>query len=260
VIAELSGVSEYLDIFRYLVPFESLERASPRLIGLNLLRPLIRYARLHNGRVEASAFVAAAVRTKYFDGSYGTDAAVLLMEGLAYLERAGLIVKAPFHDGYVLTRSGREAAERQDTYTALAGAEEARRLLHPAVAEASEGELERGPQHYDAAVLLAFREIELRLRKITGLETAKFGELIRAAFGSDTGPGLLISAAMDRGELNAIRSLFAGAHGYFRNPAVHRVVGHESADQTIRLLAMSSALLYILDELEAKRMQSHGAS
>lgn len=78
-------------------------------------------------------------------------------------------------------------------------------------------------------------------------------KLMSAAFGP-TGP--LRDSETEGGEAEAVRSLFAGAVGTFKNPVSHRAVDERDPQQTMWLLAFASLLLEIVDRAAAARVAS----
>jgi uncharacterized protein (TIGR02391 family) len=76
---------------------------------------------------------------------------------------------------------------------------------------------------YDSAVFQAYKEIEVRVRKVAGMPDTVLGvQLMFEAFKLPDGP--LCVAGMPKGEQEAMRNIFAGAVGLFKNPSSHRDV------------------------------------
>jgi len=235
---------------RFLPPIDSLRATSASEIGRMLL-PIIR----EQTRVNAHGFVARDLARAIATSKYRTDqdeAGRLIMEGLSSLERSGLLVENPFQmmgsPWYTLSRSGNAALQTSGMYSGAVASEESRRLLHPSIADEALGDFERG--RYDVAVNLAFRRLEIAVREASGLN--EHGrDLFIAAMGvrgkSERQP--LTPEPIDSSEAVAIRELFCGAYGAFRNPSAHRRIDYTDESQVFRLLITASALMYILDEL-----------
>lgn len=174
----------------------------------------------------------------------------VFMEGMAFLERAGLLIPLAFegvgHGSWMkLSRAGIAAAENGVATTAISSLE-CGRLLHPSIARECLREVERGPDGYDSAIFKAFREVELRLRAVTKSEGTKDAiRVVNEAFAPPN--GIFVDLNGDQNEWRGIRDCFAGAIAAFRNPVAHRVVGHNDAEQVMRLLIYASSLLYLTE-------------
>lgn len=176
--------------------------------------------------------------------------AELISEGIGFLDRSGMLIDAPEQvqaHFYRLSRAGWRAAEDPQNagFTTVAG-QEARTLLHPEIARAALGDLERN--ELDKAVYSAYRQLEIAVRaKGDVRSTAK--NTFYDAFahkGDERGP--LITDDMETGEALSMREAFAGMYGFFRNPSAHREV-QADPEQAMRLLIAASALHYVLDAL-----------
>jgi uncharacterized protein (TIGR02391 family) len=89
---------------------------------------------------------------------------------------------------------------------------------------------------YDTAVFRAFKEVETRVRTVSGLSAEQIGvRLMRLAF--DPEDGRLTDMSQVLAEREAVGHFFAGAIGLFKNPSSHRNVsyGSEEAATLIRL-------------------------
>lgn len=171
----------------------------------------------------------------------------VLMEGVAFLARAGLIVPAQEQsEFYVVSRAGVAALEHGSLLSTGITAVEAGALLHPRIAHECLRELERGTGGYDTALFKAFREVEIAAREAAGLSQNLVGvDVMNAAFKKNDGP--LIDQTMNPGEQDGIRSLFAGAMLALKNPHSHRFVGEDDPRQVMRLLLFASSLLTLVD-------------
>jgi uncharacterized protein (TIGR02391 family) len=73
---------------------------------------------------------------------------------------------------------------------------------------------------YELAAFAAMREVEIRVRELSGADSSLLGvNLMRKSFGEG---GKLADPELDPGERVGIMELFAGAIGTFKNPPSHR--------------------------------------
>lgn len=176
----------------------------------------------------------------------------LLLEGFAYLECIGYLAEAMTYVGnpyrkVAVTRAGRAAAAEG----AAPGAHAARalpvaELLHPTIAREALPEVDRGPDHFPDAIFKAYRAVEIAVRNAGGFGNDRIGvALMNAAFG-ETGP--LRDSGAEKGEADAVRALFVGAVGAFKNPISHRIVDEQDPEQTMRMLTFASFLLGVVDQ------------
>jgi uncharacterized protein (TIGR02391 family) len=101
--------------------------------------------------------------------------------------------------------------------------------LHPAIDR--KARLFFGIGEYEAAVLMAFRELEIRVRAAGPFDPDDLGPaLMRKAFAPNK-PGSLADPELLPAEQQAISDLYAGGMGAFKNPLSHRTVDY--ADPTI---------------------------
>ena len=181
----------------------------------------------------------------------------LILEGLGFLDRAGMLVGKPGNiDGnwFILSRAGAEiAAQTEADVPAAAAGQEARTLLHPRIANAALGHLERGGTFLDDAATAAFREVEERVRRAAKLGPAVSGKQVFYDAFKDKPKCALVPTDMIPAEVLALREVLAGAYGFFRNPSAHRHVQDDAA-QTMRVLLLASTLMYVLDEMEAQHV------
>jgi hypothetical protein len=163
----------------------------------------------------------------------------------------------PFSDDrYCLSRAGIAAAAAPDVETSSIAQEEAVGLLHPIVRAAALGDLEQGPDRYDTAILMAFRAVEVAIRKaVAPAKVPDKKTVFDIAFGVQDGGrrGILTPEPMSPAEATAMLNLFRGASTAFRNPVAHDEVGHADPVQTMRLLVTASALAEIVGQLNAAR-------
>ena len=179
-----------------------------------------------------------------YPGEHRNDITRALREAWQWLENEGFIILTPgFHPDMVsLTRKG----ERTRDVIALEAYRRAsflpRQLLHPTIAEDIWLLFSRG--RYDAAVLQAFKAVEVAARSATGYTEYYGTDLMRQAFHHERGP--LRDASQLEAEREATAHLFAGAIGLYKNPYSHRNVPI-TAEEAVEIILFASHLLRIID-------------
>jgi uncharacterized protein (TIGR02391 family) len=172
-------------------------------------------------------------------------------DALAWLVSEALLAPTAEPGVWRISELGRELAARQD----LGALSAERRLgveLHPSLSNAR-SIFSLGT--YDAAVLEAMKQVEERVRSLSGL-TGSGADLMRRAFspgGSTSAAGPLADpSAPDPNENRGVMDLFAGAMGAFRNPAAHRSVDYDHPTEAAELILLADLLLRILNRAEAR--------
>lgn len=118
--------------------------------------------------------------------------------------------------------------------------------LHPRLDERIRSLVDH--QDSEEAVFNAYKEVEIRVRELSGSPADLIGvDLMRMAFRPDGGP--LADSAAPRGEQVATMEVFAGAVGSFKNPSSHRRVTRPAAEIS-ELLALANFLMRELDRVE----------
>lgn len=119
--------------------------------------------------------------------------------------------------------------------------------LHPLIAKRVRSQFILG--EYEAAVLMAFREVEIRVRDMGQFENSLIGvKLMHRAFSPEN--GVLRDDTLDKGEQQANMELFAGAIGAFKNPSSHRQVDYGDATVAAEAVLLADLLLRILDRYD----------
>jgi len=172
-----------------------------------------------------------------------------LAEAWAWLEREGALIPAEGTNGTNGYRRFGRAAEKYKSGAPFQTGPSLRSLsglLHPKVKDRAILDFAAG--RYDDVIYNAFKEVEIRISEaIPGHE---FGTaLAKAAFDINKGP--YTDHSLPTGEKNAMRDLFAGAIGVFKNPGSHRRVAIDAA-AAIRGVMFASQLHYMIDEAEAR--------
>jgi len=176
-----------------------------------------------------------------------------LAEGWQWLEQEGLIVSDPIQDNSsfkIITRRG-QAVASQDDFIDFAATRHLPKSLHTDILLTAKPQFIR--KDYEAAVILAFRSVEIAVRQHGGFSNGDTGvTLMRDAFrpaGSATERkpvGTLTDTNSEPGEQEGMMSLFSGAIACFRNPPAHRFVNIDKSE-AIELLCFASRLLKIVD-------------
>ena len=174
---------------------------------------------------------------------------VALAEGWQWLRIHLLIVPAPEMNGAnghaMLSRRGKQLVDDDgafDNYRQAAAFP--KDLLHSAMADVVWIELARG--NLDGAVFNAFKEVEVAVRRASGLQPTDIGvPLMRKAFHPDNGP--LIDKEQPFAERDALMHLFAGAIGSYKNPHSHRTVSLTDSREAQEMVLLASHLLRIVD-------------
>lgn len=177
------------------------------------------------------------------------DALRAFEEAWAWLRAKALVAHNPTqtHEAAIfITRRGRKAL---DEGLALTRAEERLDVdPHPRIAERVRSQFLLG--EYELAALAAFREVEIRVRALGGFGDEVYGlDLMRKAFGPN---GPLSDPQVPESERGALRELFSGAYGAFRNPASHRTFDLGDVTMASEVVLVADLLLRMLDRIEAR--------
>lgn len=170
-------------------------------------------------------------------------------EAWAWLRAKALVAHDPSqsHESAVfVTRRGEQALADG---LALSRAEERLDVdPHPAIAATVRSQFLLG--EYELAAIAAFRQVEIRVRDLAGLTDEDYGvPLMRKAFGPG---GRLTDPAVPKGESDAVRELFSGAYGAFRNPASHRTADLGDVTMASEVVLLADLLLRMLDRIEQR--------
>lgn len=172
---------------------------------------------------------------------------VVMAEAWQWLEHEGLILDEPTQPmprtWYRRTRKGEKLKSRVDVQAYRQASLLPKQLLHPMIEEKAWPTFRRG--EYDAAVLLAFKAVEVAVRDACEYEDNQLGtDLMRKAFHEEHGP--LTDKLTLVPERNAVGHLFAGAIGHAKNPQSHRDKPLR-IEEAARLLMFASYLMEIVD-------------
>jgi uncharacterized protein (TIGR02391 family) len=116
--------------------------------------------------------------------------------------------------------------------------------LHPLLEAKARPQFLRGD--FETAIFVAMKEVEVRVRQLSGASDSLLGtKLMQQAF-APTGP--LAAAGADPGEVVAEMELFKGAIGLFKNPSSHRPVSYSDATAAAEIVLLADLLLRLLDQ------------
>ncbi|MBK7929377.1 MAG: TIGR02391 family protein [Bryobacterales bacterium] len=185
-----------------------------------------------------------------------------LGEALNWLECSGCMAvrpPIPTHDRtkrppelHFVTRRGKQASGIDGLRTLRQSLLLPPQLLHPRLRDRCYSSFSRA--EYDTSVFLAFKFVEVEVRRASGLPDTTIGvSLMNEAFHRETGPLTPMGAAV--AEREAVRNLFAGAIGHAKNPHSHREEPVTPEDAA-HLLTFASYLLRLVDILAAERAVS----
>lgn len=186
-----------------------------------------------------------------YAGDKGDEVVKAITEAWIWLEREGMIApnaKLGIEWKYV-TKRGRELAAGSDVSKYIKSNIIPRNSLDPALASKVLPLFIRGD--YDTAVFQAFKEVEIRVRKASGLPEELLGtDLMRKAF--HLNEGQLADKNRHPAEQQATSDLFAGAIGLFKNPSSHRDVNWEDPVECAELIYLANNLLRIIEKHSGK--------
>lgn len=101
---------------------------------------------------------------------------------------------------------------------------------------------------FELAAFAAMREVEIRVRELSGASNSLIGvALMRQAFG-DGGP--LEDPNLDGGERHGLRDLFSGAIATFKNPSSHRQVDYTDPTAASEVVLFADLLMRILERYD----------
>jgi hypothetical protein len=230
---------------------EDLLALAPEDLGgviIELMPPL-----LQNGLFNPASLTAQVYRITGPSYPLGTQREVdlAIAEAISWLVTQGLLIHDPGQPSpgfYVLTRRARSLRTRVDVDVFRRGRILPDDLLPTPFAEKVVSLFRRGDP--DVAVLQAFKEVEVAVRKAANGKGAGYADsevgvsLMRKAFHPDNGP--LRDPALIPAEREAEMHLFSSAIGHAKNPASHREVVI-SAPEAARLIVFASYLFGIVE-------------
>jgi uncharacterized protein (TIGR02391 family) len=103
---------------------------------------------------------------------------------------------------------------------------------------------------YELAAFAAMREVEIRVRELSGADSSLIGvKLMRKSFGDG---GKLADPGLDPGERVGIMELFAGAIGTFKNPPSHRQIDYADPTEASEVILLADLLMRLLEGVEKR--------
>jgi len=226
---------------------ESLLRLEPEELGAALLEHINSWSE-GELRTLGSQNTTTALAILYPDRH--EEIKRILTEGWVWLESEGFLAPLPGSNRGLsfVTRKGKQftQAQRLDSYRKMKLLVD---TLHTRIDEKVRAAFLRGD--YGGAVFAAFKEVEVSVREASGASATDIGvDLLNSPFKPHAGP--LTDGNLPEPEQLALRSLFAGAIGYYKNPGSHRHVPTDP-EGVAGVLAFASVLLRIVDERVASR-------
>ncbi len=107
---------------------------------------------------------------------------------------------------------------------------------------------------YETAAFAALKEVEIRVRNLSGATNSSLGvNLMRSAFKKDG--GTLVDPGADPGEQVATMELIAGAIGTFKNPASHRTVDYRDPTEAAEAVLLADLHMRLLDRVEHRHSE-----
>jgi len=168
-------------------------------------------------------------------------------EGWTWLERELMLApRGRNREFFFITRRGRSLLAAPDSEAYQRGTLLREVVLDPVLASKVRPAYLRGD--YEAAMLLAFKEVEVRVRRASRLGNDAYGtRLMRAAFNVETGP--LKDDSREPSERQAMSDLFSGVIGLLKNPSSHRDIDLEDPQETAEAIMWANYLLRLVDRL-----------
>jgi uncharacterized protein (TIGR02391 family) len=233
-------MSSFADIFP---PIGTALELEPEELGVFVLKHLGTLPKIN--RFNYTTERAESLRA-YAGEEHALTFAHRLMEAWIWLEHEGLIAPSPVANGdwTFITRRGKAVLASGNFVAFQRASLLPPKDLDPVLSQKVRSLFLRGD--YDTAILLAFKEVEVRVRAKTGLSEAFVGvQLMREAFQPKGGP--LTDMGAVGGERQGMMDLFAGAMGAFKNPPSHRDMNLADPIEVADLIQFANHLLRIVE-------------
>lgn len=225
-------MNERLDQFmRFFPPTDQILEMEPEELGPFVLRHMSKEASMAN-------------RFNFAQNLPGGEVSNRFMEAWSWLEREGFIARRAqdqFGHDFFVTRRGQTLSTNEE-FEAYRKANVFPPYLDPVLMRTVKPLFLRGD--YDTAVFRAFKEVEVRVRKKSGLKTEYGRDLMNKAFGEN---GALMRENSD--DRKSARELFAGAIGFCKNRSSHHEIQFENPREVVDMICFANQLLRIVDRL-----------
>jgi uncharacterized protein (TIGR02391 family) len=236
-------MSIFKDVFP---PVDTALALEPEELALPLVECLCRYEQRPNdsGMLNLHNF---SVPTDYSDRDSRKEMEKAIAEAWVWLQSEGLIAPRPGAStgGWIfVTRRGKKFRESGDVNKFKAANLLPHKILDPQLASKIRAPYLRGD--YESAVFESFKEVEIRIRQISGYGHNDIGvKLMRKAFKPED--GILTDKEQLPSEQQGICELFAGAIGSFKNPSSHRDVSFTDPAEVAELIMLADLLIRIAE-------------
>jgi uncharacterized protein (TIGR02391 family) len=227
---------------------------APERLAVVLL-PAIRADMDRNPRRAHFASFTAGVQGDY--GAEGAACAVAVAAAWTYLVTIGVLVADPTQNAgwFVLTQRGEAIRGDEDFRHLQAVSLYPRGRIHPYIERLTFADYVAGD--YESAVFKAFRGIEIAIRDLGDFTNADFGlVMVAKAFAVDGGRLTMLDDVS--AEREAVRNLFMGAYGWFRNPTGHRSVRFDGPEIALEILGLASLMMRQIDAVVDRRREYEG--
>ena len=250
-----SKLFEILPDAEDLLNLESEELAGPLLVSLEGSEQINLEKEITHGSIDWEIKNGVNRNNPNLNYPYERREKVLfaLMEAWQCLLSEGFVAPRPYNlrsttgmsknTSYFVTRRGQKIEKLED-YEAYRKADLLRKhQLHRTIAEKVWFIFAQGS--YGTAVLEAFKQVEIAVRKAGGYADTDYGtDLMRKAFHTDNGN--LTDKNQHEQERRARYFLFEGAIGSYKNPSSHREVEF-APEEAAEMIIFASHLLRIVD-------------
>lgn len=227
-------------------PVDTVLQMEPEELAVPLLECLCQFEETKSsGMLNRYNFTLQGNLNEYAQSNYNAIAKAIT-EAWVWLEKEGLIAPAPGQTGdwIFITRRGRKFRETADVHSYTAATLLPDKTLDPKLSSKVSPAFLRGD--YDTAVFEAFKEVEVRVRTLSGADKTDIGvNLMRKAFHPENGQ--LTDDTQIPSEKQAISDLFAGAIGSFKNPSSHRDVDFSDPAEVAELIMFADQLIRIAE-------------
>jgi len=187
-----------------------------------------------------------------YAGENSLIAAKLITEAWVWLDKEQFIAPYPGHLGYegvFVTRKGKKFKNLTDFKTYSYGNLIPKKELDPIFISKVIPLFNKGD--YDTAIFQAYKEVEVRIRKVTKLSEQIIGvDLARKAFDEEN--GILTDKKNIKSERQALSHIFAGVLGWFKNPLSHKYINFDNPFEAAEIILFANYLLRVINSRKKK--------